>query len=47
MTINLEANSVQEIEVNNDQELKVSNKKEMSLRYDSISEGKCQKCKEM
>ena len=29
------------------QELKVSNEKAMSLKYDSLSEGKRQKCKEM
>ena len=28
------------------QELKVSNEKKMSLQYDSLSEGKHQKCKE-
>ena len=28
------------------QSLKVSNEKDMSLQYDSISEGKRQKCKE-
>ena len=33
--------------LNYKQELKVSNEKEMTLQYDSLSEGKRQKCKEM